>query len=57
MTSAGNFVCALSGETHVFIGELKLRADSDCVVARRGVLALPGIKEEKRYLDAAIFQV
>ena len=41
----------------MFIAEVKLRADSDCVIARRGNLALPGIKEEKRYLDAAIFQV
>jgi len=57
VTSSGNLLCMLGGETHVFLAELKLRADSDCVVNRRAVLQLPGIKEDKHYHDAAVFQV
>ena len=57
VTSSGNYICLLAGENNVFIAELKLRADSDCVVVRRAVLPLPGVKEDKHYHDAAIFQV
>jgi hypothetical protein len=57
LTAAGAFICLLAGETHVFLSEVKVRADSDCTAVRRALLALPGVKEEKRYLDAALFQV
>ena len=57
MTSSGNFLCMLGGETHVFLVEVKLRADSDCCAARRAVLPLPGVKEDKHYHDAALFQL
>lgn len=57
VSSSGNYICLLDGENNLFIAELKLRADSDCVVVRRAVLPLPGVKEDKHYHDAAIFQV
>ena len=57
LTSAGSLIGLLVGETHVFLAELKVRADSDCTAVRRALLPLPGVKEEKRYLDAALFQV
>lgn len=57
VTAAGPLVCMLGGETQVYLVELKLRVDSECVVVRRGVLQLPGTKDDKHYHDAAIFQV
>jgi len=53
--SSGNFVSILSGETQVFVTEVRLRADSDCLASRYALLDLPGIKDDKRYLDATIF--
>lgn len=52
--SSGNFVSILSGETQVFVAELRLRADSDCLASRYALLDLPGIKDDKRYLDVTI---
>ena len=56
VTTAANMVCMLGGETHLFLAELKLRPDTDCAVARRAVLPLPGTKDDKHYHDAVIFQ-
>jgi len=57
VTSSGNIICMLGGETHVFLAEVKLRPDTDCVVNRRAVLQLPGTKDDKHYLDTVIFQI
>ena len=38
----------------MFVAELKLRADSDCLASRSALLELAGVKEEKRFLDCAI---
>ena len=54
--NAGNFICMMSGETKVLLAELKLRADTDCLTTRSALLDLPGLKEEKRYLDCCILQ-
>ena len=57
LTSCGPLICMLGGQTHVYILEVKLRTDAEVVVTRRGLLQLPGVKEDKHYLDVAIFQV
>ena len=57
LTSSGSFICMLGGQTHVYILEVKLRVDAEVTVARRGLLQLPGIKEDKHYHDATIFQI
>ena len=57
LKAASNFVNLMSGESKVFLAELKLRADSECLAARHALLELPGVKtEEKRYLDCCLFQ-
>jgi len=57
LTSSGSFICMLGGQTHVYILEVKLRVDAELTVPRRGLLQLPGIKEDKHYHDATIFQI
>jgi len=52
--SSGNFISILSGEYQVFVAEMRLRADSDCLASRYALLDLPGIKDDKRYLDVTI---
>lgn len=52
--SSKNFISILSGETQIFVAELRLRADSDCLASRYALLELPGIKDDKRYLDVTI---
>ena len=57
LKAANSFLSLMSGESKVFIAELKLRADSDCLAARHALLELPGVKtEEKRYLDCCVLQ-
>ena len=56
LRSAGNFISILSGDSKVFLAELKLRSDSDCVAARSALLEIPGVKEDKKYLDVAILE-
>ena len=56
LRSTGGFISLLSGDSKVFLAELKLRADSDCVAARSALLELPGVKEDKKYLDVTILQ-
>ena len=58
LAAAGSFVCALAGEQRVLVTELRLRADTECVVARSAVLELPGARaEERRYLDCGLVVV
>jgi len=54
LRSSGNFISILSGESQVFVAEVRLRADSDCLASRYALLDLPGIKDDKRYLDVTI---
>ena len=56
LRSTGGFISLLSGDSKVFLAELKLRADSECVAARSALLELPGVKEDKKYLDVTILQ-
>ena len=57
LKAANSFLSLMSGESKVFIAELKLRADSECLAARHALLELPGVKaEEKRYLDCCVMQ-
>ena len=57
LKAANSFLSLMSGESKVFIAELKLRADSECLAARYALLELPGVKtEEKRYLDCCVLQ-
>ena len=56
LSSAGNFISILSGDSRVFLAELKLRSDTECVAARSAVLEIPGVKEDKKYLDVAILE-
>ena len=57
LKAASSFLSLMSGESKVFLAELKLRADSECLAARHALLDLPGVKtEEKRYLDCCVMQ-
>ena len=48
LRSSGNYISILSEESHVFLAEVRLRADSDCLASRYTFLELPGIEEKKR---------
>eukprot|EP00090_Calanus_glacialis_P011680 TRINITY_DN20053_c0_g1_i1.p1 TRINITY_DN20053_c0_g1~~TRINITY_DN20053_c0_g1_i1.p1 ORF type:complete len:645 (-),score=136.96 TRINITY_DN20053_c0_g1_i1:114-2048(-) len=52
--SSGNYISILSEETQVFLAEVRLRADSDCLASRYSFLDLPGIEDKKRYLDITV---
>lgn len=55
ISSSENYVCALSGESQIFVIEAKLKSDTDCAASRKALLDLPGVQEEKRYLDVTMF--
>ena len=46
----------MSGDTRVSLIELKLRSDTECVATRQSLLELPGVREERKYLDCSLLE-
>jgi len=55
VSSTGKYVSILSGDTQILILEVQIGRDRECQASCHAVLDLPGIQEEKKYLDASIF--
>ena len=54
--SVGKYICIMSGDTRVSLIELKLRSDTECVATRQSLLELPGVREERKYLDCSLLE-